>query len=155
MNKLTENQEKNLHFVSDLNIFDSIDTIREKKEKLKKIKNQKSKYLNNINLFKYDSEKWKEKRRQLNKNINEIMFEKFNAENHKYLSKMRKGIDKSTENVRNIEKNLNVFFNEIDDFIDKQAEYIRENNPQSNYQSENISKRNSFNKRIKNIKEKK
>ena len=51
MNKLTENQEKNLHFVSDLNIFDSIDTIREKKEKLKKIKNQKSKYLNNIIIF--------------------------------------------------------------------------------------------------------
>ena len=154
MNKLTDNQAKNLYYISDLNIFNSIDKLNDKKEKLKKIKNQKNKYLNNISLFNYDSKKWNEKRKELNKNINEIMFNKFNKENHKYLNNMTKGINKTLENARNIENNLNIFFGEIDDFIDKQAEYIRENNPPSNSESRPYSKRNSLNKRIKSVKEK-
>ena len=89
MNKLTDNQAKNLYYISDLNIFNSIDKLNDKKEKLKKIKNQKNKYLNNISLFNYDSKKWNEKRKELNKNINEIMFNKFNKENHKYLNYFR------------------------------------------------------------------
>ena len=51
VNKLTKNQSKNLYFISDLNIFDSIDTLNEKKDKLKKIKNQKNKYYTYINNF--------------------------------------------------------------------------------------------------------
>ena len=35
VNKLTKNQSKNLYFISDLNIFDSIDTLNEKKDKKK------------------------------------------------------------------------------------------------------------------------
>ena len=147
VNKLTKNQSKNLYFISDLNIFDAIDTLNEKKDKLKKIKNQKNKYLNNISLFQYDSKKWNEKRRELNKNINEIMFNKFNAENSKYLHNMRKGIDKTYENARNIENKMKIFFGEIDNFIEKQAEYIKENNPQS--EDDNI-KNVSTKKDIKN-----
>ena len=41
--KLTENQIKNLNYISDLNLFDSIDILNKKTEKLKKIKNQKKK----------------------------------------------------------------------------------------------------------------
>ena len=152
--KLTDKQSKNLYFISKLNIFNRIDSINEKKEKLKKIKHQKIKYLNNINLFNYDSKKWNEKRKELNKNINEIMFNKFNTENHKYLNNMRKGIDKTNENATNIENNLNIFFGEIDDFIDKQVEYIKENNPQSDIERGAYSKRISFQKRIKVNKEK-
>ena len=153
MNKITDNQAKNLYYISDLNVFNSIDILNEKKERLKQIKHQKNKYLNNISLFNYDSKKWNEKRKELNKNINEIMFNKFNKENHKYLNTMSKGIDKTLENARNIQNNLNIFFGEIDDFIDKQAEYIRENNPPSNSESRIFSKRNSMQKRIKSTKE--
>ena len=153
MNKITDNQAKNLYYISDLNVFNSIDILNEKKERLKQIKHQKNKYLNNISLFNYDSKKWNEKRKELNKNINEIMFNKFNKENHKYLNTMSKGIDKTLENARNIQNNLNIFFGEIDDFIDKQAEYLRENNPPSNSESRIFSKRNSMQKRIKSTKE--
>ena len=140
--KLTENQIKNLNYISDLNLFDSIDILNKKTEKLKKIKNQKkNNYLNNINLFQYDSKKWEEKRKELNKNINEIMFNKFNTENHKYLNNMRKGIDKTHENAKKIENNLNKFFIEIDNFIEKQAEYIKENNPPEENESRPYSKR--------------
>ena len=66
---------------------------------------------------------------------------------------MSKGIDKTLENARNIQNNLNIFFGEIDDFIDKQAEYLRENNPPSNSESRIFSKRNSMQKRIKSTKE--
>ena len=112
-NKLTDNQSKNLNYISDLNIFKTIDAINVKKEQIKKLKNQKIKYLNNISLFNYDSKKWNEKRKELNKNINEIMFNRFNTENHKYLINMRKGIDKTHENATNIEHNLNIFFDKI------------------------------------------
>ena len=153
MNKITDKQAKNLYYISDLNVFNSIDILNEKKARLKQIKHQKNKYLNNISLFNYDSKKWKEKRKELNKNINEIMFNKFNKENHKYLNTMSKGIDKTLENAKNIQNNLNIFFGEIDDFIDKQAEYLRENNPPSNSESRIFSKRNSMQKRIKSTKE--
>jgi len=152
--KLTENQIKNLNYISDLNLFDSIDILNKKTEKLKKIKNQKkNNYLNNINLFQYDSKKWEEKRKELNKNINEIMFNKFNTENHKYLNIMRKGIDKTHENAKKIENNLNKFFLDVDNFIEKQSEYIKENNPQSENESRTYSK-NNITKRPKNTKEK-
>jgi hypothetical protein len=152
--KLTENQIKNLNYISDLNLFDSIDILNKKTEKLKKIKNQKkNNYLNNINLFQYDSKKWEEKRKELNKNINEIMFNKFNTENHKYLNSMRKGIDKTHENAKKIENNLNKFFLDVDNFIEKQSEYIKENNPQSENESRTYSK-NNITKRPKNTKEK-
>ena len=154
MDKLTENQSKNLYYISKLNIFNNIDSMNEKKEKLKKIKHQKNKYLNNISLFNYDSKKWAEKRKELNKNINEIMFNRFNTENHNYLSNMRKGIDKTNENAIHMEYNLNIFFDEIDDFIDKQVEYIKENNPPSNFESRAYSKRNSLQKKFKVTKEK-
>ena len=154
INRITDNQAKNLYYISDLNVFKSIDVLNEKKEKLKQIKHQKNKYLNNISLFNYDSKKWNEKRIELNKNINEIMFNKFNTENSKYLNNMRKGINKTSENATNIENNLNIFFDEIDDFIDKQVEYIKENNPQSNSESRTFSKRNSLRRRSRITKEK-
>ena len=153
IDKLTDKQAKNLYYISDLKIFNKLEKIKEKKEKLKKVKNQNNKYLNNINLFKYDSKKWNEKRQELNKNINEIMFNKFNKENHKYLNNMKKGIDKTHENARNIEHSLNIFFSEIDDFIEKQAEYIKENNPQGENESREYSKKSSLQKRKKSLKE--
>ena len=149
IDKLTDNQAKSLYYISDLKIFNAIDAINEKKEKLKIIKKQKNKYLNDFSLFNYDSKKWNEKRRELNKNINLIMFDRFNTENHKYLNNMRKGIDKAHENARNMENNLHIFFDEIDDFIDKQVEYIKDNNPQIKSESRAFSKRNSLQKKIK------
>ena len=154
MIKLTDKQARNLYYISDLKIFNELEKINEKKEKLKKIKNQNNKYLNNISLFKYDSKKWNEKRKELNKNINEIMFNKFNKENHKYLNNMKKSIDKTHENARNIEHNLNIFFGEIDDFIEKQAEYIKENNPQGENEGIIFSKKNTLQKEKKSVKEK-
>ena len=147
IDKLTDNQAKSLYYISDLKIFNAIDAINEKKEKLKIIKKQKNKYLNDFSLFNYDSKKWNEKRRELNKNINLIMFDRFNTENHKYLNNMRKGIDKAHENARNMENNLHIFFDEIDDFIDKQVEYIKDNNPQIKSESRAFSKRNSSQKK--------
>ena len=37
MNKITDNQAKNLYYISDLNVFNSIDILNEKKERLKQI----------------------------------------------------------------------------------------------------------------------
>ena len=126
--KLTENQIEKLYYISELKLFDSIDEINRKNKILKEVKDdQKRRFLNRIDLFKYDKEKWERKRKELNKNINEIMFNKFNSDNKRYLLHMRKGVDKVHENVNFIEKDLGKLFNDINDFIDKNSEYLKEN----------------------------
>ena len=147
MNKLTKNQMKKLYYISQLNIFDSFDKIREKNKILNEMKNyQNKKYLNNLDMFKYDKEKWERKRNELNKNINDIMFKKFNSENKEYLKNMRKFVDKLHENKNSIEKDLEPFLNELNVFIEKNSEYIKENNP-SNLESRLHSKRGSFSRK--------
>ena len=69
------------------------------------------------------------------------MFNKFNTEKHKYINNIRKEINKTHENEKKIENNLNKFFIEIDNFIEKQAEYIKENNPPEENESRPYSKR--------------
>ena len=141
--KLTDNQVKNLYYISKLKVFDSVDKMRNKSKILNKFKNYNQRYLSNRDLFKYDKKKWDEKRKELNKNINEIMFNKFNLDNKKYLKHMRKSVDKLHENANYIETDLGKLFNNLNDFIDKNREYIKENN-HSNKESSKHSKRTSF-----------
>ena len=139
---LTDNQVKKLYYISELKLFDSLDEIRRKNKMLKEIKNCESKrYLNNIDMFKYDKDKWNKKRQELNKNINEIMFNKFDKENKRYLLQMKKGVDKVQDNANCIQKDLGKLFTDVNDFIQKNSEYIKENSQKG---SKLNSKRGSF-----------
>ena len=147
MNKLTKNQMKKLYYISELKLFDSFDKIREKNKILNEMKNyQKKKYLNNLDMFRYDKEKWEKKRSELNKNINDIMFKRFNSENKEYLTNMRNVVDKLHENKNSIEKDLGPFLNDLNIFIDRNSEYLKENNP-SNLESRLHSNRASFSRK--------
>jgi len=142
--KLTKNQVKNLYYISELKVFESVDEMKKKNKILNQIKNnQKRRYLNDIDIFKYDKKKWDKKREELNKNINEIMFNKFNLENKKYLRNMRKSVDKLHDNAQYIESDLGKLFTDLNIFIDKNSEYIKENS-HSNKESSIHSKRSSF-----------
>lgn len=141
--KLTKNQAKNLYYISELKVFDLVGKMKNKNKILNKFKNNNQIYLSNRDLFKYDKKKWDEKRKELNKNINEIMFNKFNLDNKKYLKKMRKSVDKLHDNAEYIETDLGKLFNDLNVFIDKNREYIKENN-HSNKESSKHSKRGSF-----------
>ncbi len=139
---LTDNQVKKLYYISELKLFDSLDEIKRKNKMLKEIKNCESKrYLNNIDMFKYDKDKWNKKRQELNKNINEIMFNKFDKENKRYLLQMKKGVDKVHDNANCIQKDLGKLFTDVNDFIQKNSEYIKEKSQKG---SKFSSKRGSF-----------
>lgn len=146
--KLTKNQMKKLYYISELKLFDSFDKIRKKNKILNQMKNfQKKKYLDNYDIFQYDKEKWERKRKELNKNINEIMFQNFDSENKQYLSHMRQVVDKLHNDKNYIEKDIGKFLNDLNNFIDKNSEYLKENNP-SNKGSRLHSKRGSFSIKI-------
>ena len=147
MNKLTKNQIKKLYYISELKLFDSFDKIREKNKILNEMKNhQKKNYLNNLDMFRYDKEKWENRRNELNKNINDIMFKKFNSENKDYLANMRNYVDKLHEDKNSIEKDLGPFLNDLNIFIDRNSEYLKDNNP-SNLESRLHSNRASFSRK--------
>ena len=136
-----------MYYISELKLFDSFDKIREKNKILNEMKNyQKKKYLNNLDMFRYDKEKWEKKRSELNKNINDIMFKRFNSENKEYLTNMRNVVDKLHENKNSIEKDLGPFLNDLNIFIDRNSEYLKENNP-SNLESRLHSNRASFSRK--------
>ena len=147
--KLTENQVKKLYYISELKLFDSFDEIKKKNKILNTLKNNRNKrYLNDLDMFNYDKIKWDNKRKELNKNINNIMFNEFNTENKRYLKDMRKSVDKLHDNALFIEKDMGKFLNDLNIFIDRNNEYIKENN-QSNKDSLIHSKRTSFSRKPK------
>ena len=146
--KLTENQVKKLYYISELKLFDSFYEIKKKNKMLNNIKNNKNKrYLNNLDMFNYDIIKWNNRRKELNKNINNILFNEFNSKNKKYLKDMRKSIDKLHDNALFIEKDMGKFLNDLNIFIDKNNEYIKEYS-QSNKENLIHSKRTSFSRII-------
>ena len=145
--KLTENQVKNLYYISELRLFDNIDELGRKNKILKEINNyQKRKYMDTIDVFKYNKKKWDEKRKEMNKNINNIMFNKFNRDNKKYLKIMKKGVDKTHDDSKLIEKDMIKYIDDINSFIDLNSEYLLEVG-QSNKESLLHTKKTSFNRR--------
>ena len=145
--KLTENQVKNLYYIAELRLFDNIDELGRKNKILKELNNyKKKKYMDTIDVFKYNKKKWDEKRKELNKNINNIMFNKFNMDNKKYLRIMKKGLDKSHDDSKLIEKDMAAYIDDINNFIDLNSEYLIEVG-QSNKESLLHSKKTSFYRR--------
>lgn len=145
--KLTENQVKNLYYIAELRLFDNIDELGRKNKILKELNNyKKKKYMDTIDVFKYNKEKWDEKRKEMNKNINNIMFNKFNRDNKKYLRIMKKGVEKTHDDSKLIEKDMIKYIDDINNFIDLNAEYLLEVG-QSNKESLLHSKKTSFNRR--------
>lgn len=145
--KLTENQVKNLYYIAELRLFDNIDELGRKNKILKELNNyKKKKYMDTIDVFKYNKKKWDEKRKEMNKNINNIMFNKFNRDNKKYLRIMKKGVEKTHDDSKLIEKDMIKYIDDINNFIDLNAEYLLEVG-QSNKESLLHSKKTSFNRR--------
>jgi len=145
--KLTENQVKNLYYIAELRLFDNIDELGRKNKILKELNNyKKKKYMDTIDVFKYNKKKWDEKRKEMNKNINNIMFNKFNRDNKKYLRIMKKGVEKTHDDSKLIEKDMIKYIDDINNFIDLNAEYLIEVG-QSNKESLLHSKKTSFNRR--------
>ena len=146
--KLTENQVKNLYYIAELRLFDNIDELGRKNKILKEINSyRKRKYMDTIDVFKYNKKKWEEKRKEMNKNINNIMFNKFNRDNKKYLKIMKKGVDKTHDDSKLIEKDTIKYIDDINNFIDLNSKYLIEVG-QSNKESLLQTKKTSFKRNL-------
>ena len=119
---LTKFQKEKLAYIAELNIFNSIDRLKEKNGMIKEIKygnKNKKTILMPIDLFKYNAEKWKQISYERNKNYNNIIINDLNKENTEKLDIMKDKINILNIDALMAEKEVNKTINNINNFIGK------------------------------------
>ena len=151
---LTNKQKENLGYIGELNLFNSINRLKHKQNKIKELKNEKKgkNILLPIDLFKYDAEKWKKYTYEKNKNNNDVVINELNEKNKIKLDDMKEYIDKLNNEAYNADKDVNNIINKIDIFLEKYGNdsgitMTRKNSRVSDYSIKSI--RNSLKKKEK------
>ena len=119
---LTKYQKEKLAYIAELNLFNSIDRLKEKGNMLKEMKNgskNKKNMLMPIDFFKYDAEKWKKISNERNKNYNDIVINKLNEENKEKLDLMKENVNKLNIDAFLADKEVNKTINNINYFLSK------------------------------------
>ena len=160
---LTNKQKENLGYIGELNLFSSINRIKEKQNMIKELKGERSKGKNvllPIDVFKYDAEKWKKYTKEKNKNNNDVVIKDLNEKNKIKLDNMKEYIDKLNSDANSYDKDVTNIINNIDNFLDKYGcdnsfldNVTRKNSRNSEYSIKGI--RNSLKKNVKISLEKK
>jgi len=160
---LTNKQKENLGYIGELNLFSSINRIKEKQNMIKELKGERSKGKNvllPIDVFKYDAEKWKKYTKEKNKNNNDVVIKDLNEKNKIKLDNMKEYIDKLNSDANSYDKDVTNIINNIDNFLDKYGDdnsfldnVTRKNSRNSEYSIKGI--RNSLKKNVKISLEKK
>ena len=135
---LTNKQRENLGYIGELNLFNSINRIKEKQNMIKEMKNEKKgkNPLLPIDVFKYDAEKWKKYTKERNKNNNDVVINELNEKNKIKLDNMKEYIDKLNLDADIYDKDVNNIINNIDKFLEKYGE-------ESNTNTLNATRKNS------------
>ena len=135
---LTNKQRENLGYIGELNLFNSINRIKEKQNMIKEMKNEKKgkNPLLPIDVFKYDAEKWKKYTKERNKNNNDVVINELNEKNRIKLDNMKEYIDKLNLDADIYDKDVNNIINNIDKFLEKYGE-------ESNTNTLNATRKNS------------
>ena len=119
---LTRQQKEKLAYIAELNLFNSIDRIKEKTDIIKEIKtgsqNRKT-ILMPIDFFKYDAVKWKKISNEKNKNLNNIVIHELNDKNREKLNGMRDYINKLNVDAFIADKEVNKTISNINNFLSK------------------------------------
>ena len=119
---LTKFQKEKLAYIAELNIFNSIDRLKEKNNMIKEIKygnkNRKT-FLMPIDFFKYNAEKWEKISFERNKNYNNIIINNLNKENIQKLNIMKDNINKLNLDAFIAEKEVNKTIDDINNFLGK------------------------------------
>ena len=119
---LTRQQKEKLAYIAELNLFNSIDRIKEKTDIIKEIKtgsqNRKT-ILMPIDFFKYDAVKWKKISNEKNKNLNNIVIHELNDKNREKLNGMRDYINKLNEDAFIADREVNKTISNINNFLSK------------------------------------
>ena len=119
---LTKSQKEKLAYIAELNLFNSIDRLKEKGNIIKEIKNcgkAKKCFVMPIDFFKYDAEKWKQISNERNKNYNNIVISQLNKENKERLDVMKENIGKLNADAFIADKEVNKAINNINIFLSK------------------------------------
>ena len=119
---LTKFQKEKLAYIAELNIFNSIDRLKEKNNMIKEIKyssKNKKTFLMPIDFFKYNAEKWTNMSNERNKNRNNIIINELNKENDEKLNIMKDIINKLNIDALMAEKEVNKTINNINNFMGK------------------------------------
>ena len=119
---LTRQQKEKLAYIAELNLFNSIDRIKEKTDIIKEIKtgsqNRKT-ILMPIDFFKYDAVKWKKISNEKNKNLNNIVIHELNDKNREKLNGMRDYINKLNVDAFIADKEVNKTISNINNFLSR------------------------------------
>ena len=119
---LTRQQKEKLAYIAELNLFNSIDRIKEKTDIIKEIKtgsqNRKT-ILMPIDFFKYDAVKWKKISNEKNKNLNNIVIHELNDKNREKLNGMGDYINKLNVDAFIADKEVNKTISNINNFLSK------------------------------------
>ena len=125
-NTLTKNQQLNIFYLSELDVYNNLDKINKKKIILNKSKNQflrKNKVLLK-DLFHYDKEKWAKIRYERNFNVNEAKIKEYNEENRQKLDYFKNNIDKLEVEKDKTEKDVQEALSHIESFLQKNSASI-------------------------------
>jgi hypothetical protein len=154
---LTNKQKENLGYIGELNLFSSINRIKEKQNMIKEMKGERNKGKNvllPIDVFKYDAEKWKKYTKEKNKNNNDVVIKELNEKNKIKLDDMKGYIDKLNSEANSYDKDVTNIINNIDNFLDKYGSdngfldnVTRKNSRNSEYSIKGI--RKSLKKNVK------
>ena len=119
---LTRQQKEKLAYIAELNVFNSMDRLKEKTGIIKEIKTgsqSRKRILMTKDFFKYDDEKWRKYSLEKNKNINNIAIHELNNENREKLNKMRDYVNKLNVDAFVADKEVNKAINSINNFLTK------------------------------------
>ena len=119
---LTRQQKEKLAYIAELNLFNSIDRLKEKTDIIKEIKTgsqNKKTILMPIDFFKYDAVKWKKISNERNKNLNNIAIHELNDKNREKLNSMRDYINKLNVDAFIADKEVNKTISNINSFLSR------------------------------------
>ena len=119
---LTRQQKEKLAYIAELNLFNSIDRLKEKTDIIKEIKTgsqNKKTILMPIDFFKYDAAKWKKISNERNKNLNNIAIHELNDKNREKLNSMRDYINKLNVDAFIADKEVNKTISNINSFLSR------------------------------------
>ena len=142
---LTKLQKEKLAYIAELNLFNSIDRLKEKENIIKEIKHgskSKKKLLMPIDFFKYDSQKWKKITDERNKNYNNIVISQLNKENKEKLDVMKENVGKLNIEAFVADKEVNKAINNINYFLSRYgAETVSDNSSKKSFRRLNSKKK--------------
>ncbi len=125
-NTLTKNQQLNIFYLSELDVYNNLDKLNKKKIILNRSKNQflrKNKVLLK-DLFHYDKEKWAKISYERNFNVNEAKIKEYNEENRQKLNYFKDNIDKLEVEKDKTEKDVQETLSHIESFLQKNSASI-------------------------------